>query len=315
MTTINTSAQPQGILSTGAPAVARADKGAQDTPSNGVQATANDPITPSAQVTISGHALLVSRLFHTDEAHYNGTPKTTPLADGGSNYDYLTSDDRKMVEDMYSYCAAKGMDLRYVDALALDLAEYRVNGPHVNDAVIYDTEGHRMTFDWKEQDKEIADHVLQGDEIDQTSIDHGFLQAEFKPGGRFANFAFLEKMMSVFSTGCGGDTQGTSDDSFKVYTSMQTWDRIQTTKSKDVELVIPESDSNCIDGVFHWRTPELAEANRQRALHDKGSTPSRELGKEILDMLTSYAKSKNIDTKQIDDLMSMLDQNRPQRAK
>ena len=265
---------------------------------------------------------MLSRLFHTDEAHYSGKVRTESATGGGSVYEFLTTDDRKMLEGMYEYCAANGMDLTHVDALAADLATYRDNGPHSRDGTLYDLEGHRLTFDFKDSDKQIADHMLQSESLQQTSIDQGFLKFQLgKPGVHCVDFAFLEKMVSVFSP--AGDVQGNSNDAFKVYKPVPYQNQIRVTKSENVELVMPEPDVSSENGVITWSTPELAAANGKGGSVNKHGIGALDQEKkflmkkdmDLLAMLSKYADSKGIDMKHIEDLESILATYRQRQAK
>lgn len=305
MSTINANIPPQRSLSNGTSTVASANGESENAQSIGAPITVAVPVAQGDRVTISGRAMLASRLFRSDTEHYDGKVRTTPLGASGNTYEYLTASDRKMVEDMYEYCAANEIDLAYVDTLALDLAVYRMNGSQVLQGTLYDKEGHRLTVDFQAPDKQIVERIRQSEQLQQTSIDQGFLEAEFIPGGRFADFAFLEKMISVFSP--AGETTETHNDSFKVYTPPG--NRLSITKSEEIELVIPEPDYVSVNGVGTWRTPELANAHNNKGglSHDARVAFRSQLTADLLGILTGYAKSKNIAMTHLDELRSLFE--------
>lgn len=170
-------------------------------PSNGAQDTA---------VNISGHAMLLSRLFNTTDMNADiPVEYVHKMNTGQSFYISLTKDDRKMLETAYQYVSKNGMDPRYVDDMAFDLANYRAfpnsKGP------LGDMAGHRLTFEFSAADTKVMDRIKNSDAINQTSIDRGFV--DYVGPGHAVNFQFLEKMISVFSnsqdkspTAFGNDT-------------------------------------------------------------------------------------------------------------
>lgn len=184
-TSLNTKANSSGVDDITPPTAATK-------PSNGAQDTT---------VNISGHAMLLSRLFNTTDMNADIPVLHTLTADNtGQLSSFLTKDDRKTLETAYQYVSKNGMDPRYVDNLAHDLAWYRQcpndKGP------LYDMGGHRLTFEFSATDTKAMDRIKNGDAINQTSIDRGFVDYVFNPlvPGHSVNFQFLEKMVSVLST-------------------------------------------------------------------------------------------------------------------
>jgi hypothetical protein len=93
-------------------------------------AVTQSSIIQSASVTLSGRAIMLSRLFHTQDTN---TQPSVVLASGGltrdhlsqNPIDFLTEKDRSLVSDMYAYAQQQGSDLTYVDTLAITLGTYR----------------------------------------------------------------------------------------------------------------------------------------------------------------------------------------------
>lgn len=176
-------------------------------PSNGAQATV---------VNISGHAMLLSRLFNTTDMNADiPVEYVHKMNTGQSFYISLTKDDRKMLETAYQYVSKNGMDPRYVDDMAFDLANYRAfpnaKGP------LGDMAGHRLTFEFSVADTKVMDRIKNSDAINQTSIDRGFV--DYVGPGHAVNFQFLEKMISVFSTSADKTPAASGNDTIPSFTS------------------------------------------------------------------------------------------------
>lgn len=239
--------------------------------------SAPDSSSGADMVTLSGHSLLVSRLFGQDDSTYTGEVLAKNSA-SQSLTGYLTKNDRDMLEKMYDYSRENGLDLRHVDALAGDLGSYRKHGASREASGLYDTAGHAMTVTLSEANQKIADRIEVGDAISTSTIDQGFLRSEMVVGGHAANYAFLERMMSVFST---TTAQVSQEAPLAAYSHEA--NKLATTLSEDVQLVIPEADYTNVDGVGHWRTPELAAAHAAALAGLEAGNPNAM--KEFLSML------------------------------
>ncbi|MCX7207931.1 MAG: hypothetical protein NT086_18515 [Proteobacteria bacterium] len=218
-------------------------------------------IKSSDSVTISGRSLLLSRVFHKSDLDADiPVLKQATIYNGSQLYSFLTEEDRKLLADTYDYSSKNGIDLRYVDDLAAELAIYR-RTPNHKDNVIYDLTGHKLTFNFGGDDEKVAARIRSGDAIKQTSFERGFIDHcinESTPV-HTVNFSFLEKMMSVFSTDChsyGSQVDQNIDSSFTKHESER--NNFIVTVSKEVEFVAPQADYTIVDGVGSWRTPELA---------------------------------------------------------
>lgn len=214
-------------------------------------------------VKISGHAMLLSRVFNTNDMNAD-IPVEQISRIGAPIYGFLTTDDRKMLETAYQYTADHGMDPQYVDGLAFDLANYR-QFPNSKGA-IYDMEGHRLTFEFGPSEANAVERIRSGNAINHSSIDRWFIDhvIDTTMPNHAVNFDFLERMMSVFSPAKGelpDDSGVASTESFKNFVPPK-HDYI-THVSAQPEIVVQkaeDADYISINGVGHWRTPELAAA-------------------------------------------------------
>ena len=108
------------------------------------------------------------------------------------------------------------------------------------------------------------DRIRNGDAINQTTIDKGFINyvLDTKVPVHGVSFEFLEKMISVFSTSTDKTPDGSGSNtspSFTIFVPPKN-DYI-THVSAEAELPIPpEPDYISVNGVGRWRTPELAAA-------------------------------------------------------
>lgn len=237
MTVINTQAQAAAtspnpkISSTGIADVA--PQTAATKPNNGAQDTT---------VNISGHAMLLSRLFNTTDMNADIPVLYTLTADNaGRLSSFLTKDDRKMLETAYQYASKNGMDPRYVDDLAHDLAWYR-QSPN-DKGPLYDMGGHRLTFEFSATDTKVMDRIKNCDAINQTSIDRGFIDYVFNPlvPGHSVNFQFLEKMVSVLSTSPDKMPAASGSDTMPSFTNyVPPKDDYITHVSAQAEVFIPK---------------------------------------------------------------------------
>ncbi|MYM29313.1 hypothetical protein GTP58_13365 [Duganella sp. CY15W] len=226
-------------------------------------AAAKATATRSDSVTLSGQALMLSRLFGEDASTYTGRVEAKESNVTSLNR-YLTTDDREMLANMYEYAQNNGIDLKHVDALAGDLGGYRKFGTATGSSGQYDLEGHARTVSQSADNQQIIDRIKASAALSQTTIDQGFIQSEMVTGGHAANYAFLERMVNVFSTQSpqGAATAGASSAApLAAYNADA--NKLVTTVSDDVQLVVPEADYVSVNGVGHWRTPELAAANQK----------------------------------------------------
>ncbi|CAD6879288.1 hypothetical protein [Methylomonas albis] len=142
------------------------------------------------KATFSGHALLLSRLFHTNDP--NASPEVATAFTmnnlSGNSASFLTQADRKLMERAYDYAQSSGMDLEQVDNLAFDLANYRflqVTGNNTEEIAgqsgIYDAEGNPWVGKYNSQDAEQVKRILTDPSVESTDIDKGFLAYLLNP--------------------------------------------------------------------------------------------------------------------------------------
>lgn len=177
---------------------------------------------PTAQnggdtVTISGHAMLLSRLFHTGDTQAQPPVKTilTTQDLSGNTYSFLSMDDRKLLERAYEYASANSLDPKQVDGLAFDLSLYRhmqVSGSTAEVTGLFDMEGNPWVGKFNTHDTELAKRMLTSQAINETDMDKGFLAYMLNPQrnqGHAVSFESLEKFISALSPS-GGKTSDTS---------------------------------------------------------------------------------------------------------
>ncbi|MDP0971836.1 hypothetical protein Q6294_33410, partial [Klebsiella pneumoniae] len=63
--------------------------------------------------------------------------------------EFLSSDDRALIADMYAYAQAEGADLHYVDQLVMSLSTFRYysDGRQLSGNNGYNAQGYRVTYD------------------------------------------------------------------------------------------------------------------------------------------------------------------------
>jgi hypothetical protein len=127
---------------------------------------------------------------------------------GMSPQNFLTTSDRALLSDMYEYAQQQGADLQNVDQLAYALGTYRQSNDgrsmsSFNGGNSFDLEGHQLTVSFNEKDAATAARILNGDAINSTKLDQGFLRYTLDPGyGALSNtsdFEFMEQMVIKFS--------------------------------------------------------------------------------------------------------------------
>lgn len=189
------------------------DPGGEAASTNAPAALVENNTASGSPVSISGEALVLSRLFMTSDP--GAAPMYTVLDKSDSAvspYDFLTEGDRDLLANVYTYAQQQGVDLRYVDMLALDLGTYRKYGQvqSSSNVGIYNLNGQKETFSFTAQDTATANAILNGSAMASTQFDSGFLQYELNPGFSFdhvANFAFLQQVVEHFSGAGGGQNQ------------------------------------------------------------------------------------------------------------
>ncbi len=157
----------------------------------------SDQVTLSARPT--GQSLLMSRVFH---APSNATVPVETIDNASAIAShFLTLRDRAQLADLYDYASANAIDLAHVDALASDLARYRqIGGAPVGQR--WDIEGHGVAYVFVASDEAVANRILSGSAIQNTTLDRGFIQNLLDPNQsptHGADFKFLEKAMTVLS--------------------------------------------------------------------------------------------------------------------
>ncbi len=168
----------------------------------------------SATVSISGRAIMLSRLFNSDGSVEPRVETTTTTSNtSGSVYSFLTKSDREMLATVYEYASANGIDPLKVDGLAFDLGVYRragPGGPLDNAGKAYDLQGNPFIAEFNAEDEAVAQRVLTSKAMGDTLIDRGFLEAVFSPtrmSVHASDFSFLEDVAYAFSaSGSDGAT-------------------------------------------------------------------------------------------------------------
>lgn len=284
-------------------------------PASATASTATVPVQ-STSVSISGKAIMLSRLFRSNAP--NATPPVMSgvhgmdIGNGTLSVYYLTESDRTLVSDMYAYAQQQGADPQYVDTLALTLSEYRqhdngrlAGGFNGNE---FDSQGHQLTSSYSPADTATATRILNGDAINSTRLDHGFLNHILNPTNALSNasnMGFMEQMVVKFSD--KGTANMSLDPKFSTYSGYDSAVRnVVITASKGIMNPNPSAtwvaDYTSVNGVGHWRTPELAAAASQ------GSTGKSAAGlnEKIVNSLSgnNQAASKNNSLSRLLDLMS-----------
>ena len=227
---------------------------------------------------------MLSRLFNTTDPN-----ATSPVVPGTykdtihmtmSPQSFLTQSDRVLLSNMYGFAQQQGADLQYVDAIAYALGSYRQanNGADMisfNAGGCFDSAGHQMTVNFNAQDAATAASILNGSAINSTQLDQGFLRYTLDPGFGALTYTgsmkFLQQMVTKFS---GEETANmTLPSQFSTYTPASINDKAAFTASKEILNPCPAAtfvaDYTSINGVGHWRTPELAAA---ASLSETGSS-------------------------------------------
>nr|WP_163503197.1 hypothetical protein [Halomonas socia] len=160
-------------------------------------------------VTLSGRAIMASRLFSSE----SGEPPVLPSIRTNGEYmgmlpqHFLTESDRSLISEMYELAYEEGVDLQYVDQLARDLGHYRKHDDgsmrgSFNESS-YDLQGRKQTVSFTEKDAATAERILSGSALSSTRLDQGFIRWRLDPGQGFnlsSNHDFLEQMVIQFSS-------------------------------------------------------------------------------------------------------------------
>lgn len=228
-----------------------------------------------------GRKLLVSRLYGGCEpALFDGATGMSLENIGRSSYLYLNQQDRQLVSEIYSYAESQNVDLTHVDMIASDIGEYRRHNDgrlmaSFNNGNSYNSEGWQVTVSFIESDAAVASRLLNGDAINRTRFDQGFLRYVLDPGfgalGHRADFAFLEHAVTRFSA--EADTLTSADGRFSEYASPSMGEDYVLNTSTTVRLPVVE--------------PDLITENGVSRLTDKG----RALGNELEDGLGKRSDS------------------------
>ncbi|PPY00286.1 hypothetical protein [Cronobacter sakazakii] len=198
-----------------------------------------------ANISFSGKGIMMSRLFGDSDST---PPVQTQLNVNNMNIssvNFLTTQDRSILSDLYEQAQNEGADLRYVDDLAHDLGTYRMfNGvmANVNDGTMFDMEGHQQTFIFTEADTATATRIKSSKGFSGSVLDTGFLNYELDAGYSFshkANFDFLEAVVNGQNLGA----------KFATYEGKGQKNYIIETAS-EVTLKTEEPDWRNVNGVF-----------------------------------------------------------------
>ena len=223
-------------------------------------------------VTLSGQAIMLARLFNiTDPSAMlpvlSGVNGMDQNHIGLSPVNFLTQSDRSLVSNMYGYAKQQGADLQYVDQIAYALGDYRQHNDgrmmgSFNSGNNFDLAGHQLTVNFNAKDAAIAADIGNGNAINSTQLDHGFLRYITDPGfGALAftgDMGFLQQMVVKFSD--EGAANMSLIPKFATYTPIPINDRVVFTASKEIVNKPVVVDYTSINGVGHWRTPELEAA-------------------------------------------------------
>ncbi|MDR2837424.1 MAG: hypothetical protein LBV49_02460 [Azonexus sp.] len=195
------------------------------------------PDQSSSIVSISGEALVLARLFGNNPATAQKVEyQLTTSNFAGSFCNFLTLSDRQLLARVYEYATVNGIDLEKVDTLATKLGSYRACGPGPAEGSL-GTQYQLFTYDppndpngrlvpvvgeFSAENQAIANSVLTSKAMNDTELDHGFIESLFNPDRMGATFTmnrqgvsqgqgyldFVRKIVFAFSTS-GAD--GSSD--------------------------------------------------------------------------------------------------------
>ena len=221
------------------------------------------PVAANPKPTpVNGREIMISILFNGIEPPVAKPPMTAQNGAQNSS-DFLTLDDRAVVADMYAYAEEQGADLTFVTVLAGTLGDYRRYSDGRQNGggnTGYDSEGYRVTFDFKPKDAAIASSILTGSAINSTRIDQGFLRYILNPDhGAFVNVGgipFLERMVKKFSD--EGTGQPPLGGEFATYKKVRYEDHVVQTTHKHIKLPPSKALVGNVNGV--WTLTELGKS-------------------------------------------------------
>ncbi len=179
------------------------------TPKQTTPALAENKIE-ATKTTLSGKAIMLSRLFGTNDL--NANPKVeyqlTILNASGSGTNFLTLQDRDFLAKVYEYADAKGIDFQKVDYFAFDLVAHRQMGGAaggLREGVVYDTKTkERVEVKFTASDEALALDILKSKAftLADSEVDHEFLEGLLNPYSRshIADFNFLKEIVFAFSS-------------------------------------------------------------------------------------------------------------------
>jgi hypothetical protein len=212
-----------------------------DTPTSSVESAATVTISEKAKELAAaadadaaskngnpdGTAIMLKRLYGVDKPQ--AAPMETRVTSDNiamSDVVFLTQDDRKVLASAYQYAADNDIDPEQVDHLARDMGEYRflsLTGGNFEkkDGEFWNTDGSPLYMKMMPSDSELAKKMLTSDDINNTTLDHGFLAFELNPRangwtddtnrGHVTDFAFLQKLISATSPGGGTAVDNNSE--------------------------------------------------------------------------------------------------------
>lgn len=245
----------------------------------------------TTQNTSKGMSIVNQRLYG-GQANAPVLSPRTDFNNASSPTQFLTLEDRKILGEMYDFAQQEGAELHHVDAIAISLGAYRsfsdgkIMG-NFNSGLNSDLQGHVLTVDFSEKDAAIAARIRNSDAINSTKIDRGFLDYSLDPGfGALCNsfdLGFMEQMVNKFSN---QDAAVTLDARFAKYEPTRIEQKVRYTKSAEVVFPPSVADYASVDGVGHWRTPELAAAAEgQNSSSPNKSAQITELIKSVLEKI------------------------------
>lgn len=212
--------------------------------------SAQSTATQGDSVTLSGEAIMLSRLYGGSEKGIPATPLVGSKDVGAADpVMWLNADDRSALSDLYGYAQQTGADLHYVDDIAFQLAYYRQTAGTVvsnwTTNPMYDMEGHRLTSSFS--DKDVASAKVIQTNSNNTKLDKGFLNYILDQGygqNHIMNFQFLEKFVT------DGSSANNTNSNLTEFGTYAVNPRSIVTASKDVEFHRPEPDFISTNGVF-----------------------------------------------------------------
>ncbi|MBC3303096.1 hypothetical protein H0Z09_18385 [Pseudomonas sp. SWRI18] len=230
-----------------------------------MQSMESPTASSSESVSVNGRDIMVSRLFNNREPPVALPPATFENITQRRS-EFLTLDDRALIGDMYAYAQSQGADLAYVDRLVMSLSTYRYysDGRQLSGNNGYDTDGYRVTLDFKPEDAATASSILNGSAINSTRIDQGFLRYILSPDhGSFINIGgipFLERMVKKFSS--EGADQPPLGSEFTTFKRARVEDHVVSTTHKDIRLPPSKAVTQVVNGV--WSLTEYGKAEGYR---------------------------------------------------